>query len=81
MEFVRRDIILIAGVFLFMLGLIQVMHPIYAAIIAIVIYFGIKVYVGKSKSYLLEKTRGKCLVCGETLIDDKCKECDKSNIV
>ena len=81
MKFVRRDIILVVGVFLFMLGLIQIMHPIYAAIVAIVLYFGIKIYVGKSKRYLLEKTHGKCLVCGDTLISDKCTKCDKSNIV
>ena len=45
MLFVKRDLILLAGVFLLMLGLLPFLAPIYAVIIAIGIFFGIKLFV------------------------------------
>ena len=75
--FEKRDIILIAGVLLFMVGLIPFMPPIYAVIIAVAIYFGIKVFVGRRKKMLNEKIgEGFCVECGEKIVGKKCPNCD-----
>lgn len=77
MGFEKRDIILIAGVLLFMVGLIPFMPPIYAVIIAIAIYIGIKVFVGRRKKILAEKVgEGFCVECGEKVVNKKCPNCD-----
>jgi len=78
MGFEKRDIVLIAGVLLFMVGLIPFMAPIYAIIIALAIYFGIKVFVGRRKK-LMDKEIGEgfCAECGEKIIEKKCPYCDK----
>lgn len=48
LSFEKRDIILIAGVLFFMLGLLGVgLNPVEAIGISIAIYFGIKIFVGK----------------------------------
>ena len=68
---------MIAGVLLFMVGLIPFMPPIYAVIIAVAIYFGIKVFVGRRKKMLNEKIgEGFCVECGEKVIGKKCPNCD-----
>jgi hypothetical protein len=62
-----------------MIGLLPFTAPIYAIIIVIAIYFGIKVYVGRRKKTLLEKIpQGICAVCGDKIIDGKCPTCDKN---
>jgi len=69
---------LIVGVLFFMFGLIPFMAPIYAVIIAILIYFGIKVFVGRRKKILDKKIgEGFCIECGEQIIGKKCPNCDK----
>ena len=57
LRFEKRELILIAGILLFMVGLIPFMPPIYAILIAAGIYFGIKVIVGRRKK-ALENDRG-----------------------
>jgi type III secretory pathway component EscV len=75
--FERRDFILIAGVLLFMVGLIPFIPIIYAVIIAISIYVGIKIFVGRRKKMLDKKIgEGLCLECGEKIIGKKCPNCD-----
>ena len=60
-----------------MVGLIPFMPPIYAIIIAIAIYFGIKIFVGRRKKILDKKIgEGFCLECGEKIIGKKCPICD-----
>ena len=77
MGFEKRDIILISGVLLFIIGLIPFMQPIYAIIIGIAIYVGIKVFVGRRKKMLDEKIgEGFCVECGEKVIEKKCPNCD-----
>ena len=77
MKFQRRDILLIAGLVLFMIGLIPFMSPAYAAIIVIIMYFGIKVYVGKrTQSIQRDVGEGICMECGSSVIDKKCPICD-----
>ena len=65
MKFERRDIILIAGLLLFMIGLIPFMSPAYAVIIVILMYFGIKFYVAKRKQLMEQDVgEGMCMECG-----------------
>ncbi len=79
LKFERRDIILIAGLLLFMIGLIPFMSPAYAALIVIIMYFGIKFYVAKRRQ-LIEKDVGEgiCLECGSKIHEKKCPNCDFS---
>ncbi len=53
-RFEKRELILIAGILLFMVGLIPFMPLIYAILIAAGIYFGIKVIVGRRKKTISE---------------------------
>lgn len=56
------------------------MAPIYAALIAIVIYFGIKFYVGnRKKSIEKEMGEGICADCGSKISNQKCPNCDTVN--
>ncbi|MDC4215498.1 MAG: hypothetical protein MTZ48_01375 [Candidatus Nitrosopumilus limneticus] len=77
MKFERRDLILIAGLILVMLGLIQYLGPAYSTIIVIALYIGIKVYVGK-KRQLIEQDVGEgiCMECGSKIMNKKCPSCD-----
>ena len=80
MKFEKRDIILIFAVLFVMIGLMPFMAPIYAVIIAILVYFVVKVFVGRRKKIMLEKFgEGLCTNCGEKIINKKCPICDKSS--
>ena len=80
MKFEKRDIILIFAVLFVMIGLIPFMAPIYAVIIAILVYFGVKVFVGRRRKIILEKLgEGICANCGEKITNNKCPTCDKSS--
>jgi len=79
MGFEKRDIVLIAGVLFFMIGLLGVGLNLFASIgISIAIYFGIKIFVGRRKK-LMDKEIGEgfCAECGEKIIEKKCPYCDK----
>jgi len=78
LSFEKRDIILIAGVLFFMVGLLGVgLNPVEAIGISIAIYFGIKIFVGRRKKFLDQKIgEGFCAECGEKIIDKKCPNCD-----
>ena len=77
LKFDKRELILIAGILLFMVGLIPFMPPIYAILIATAIYFGIKVFVGRRKNtFLKDVGEGFCAQCGEKIIQKKCPKCD-----
>ena len=69
---------LILGILFLLLGLIGAgLPPIYAMIIAIVIYAGIKIYVGRRKKLIAESIgEGLCLKCGEKVVNKKCPNCD-----
>jgi hypothetical protein len=79
MKFVKRDLILLAGSFLIVLGLTPFMAPVYAVIISIGIFFGIKTFTYNRQKFL-EKNIGEgfCAQCGEQIINKKCPNCDKS---
>jgi len=71
---------LIAGIILVIIGLSPFIAPIYAAIIGILMYFGIKVYVGRKRRMIENDVgEGVCLECGFKIIDKKCPNCDLEN--
>lgn len=77
MKFEKRDILLISGLILFMIGLMPFMSPAYAAVIVILMYFGIKIYVGKrSQSILRDTGDGICMECGSKIVGKKCSNCE-----
>ena len=79
MYFEKRDAVLIAGIILVMIGLIPFMAPAYAVIIGILLYFGIKVYVGKRKQSIEKDVgEGLCMECGSKVFNKKCPNCDCS---
>ena len=54
--------------------------PIYAVSLAIVIYFGVRVFVGRRKKQIQESIgEGACAICGQRIIKNKCPNCDKIN--
>lgn len=60
-----------------MIGLMSFLAPLYAIIIAIVAYFGIKVFVGRRKKQIQKAIgEGMCAVCGARIIKNKCPNCD-----
>jgi len=63
-----------------MIGMLPFIAPIYAVGIAIAIYFGIKVFVGR-KRRTIQKSIGEgiCAVCGEKIVKNTCPNCDKTN--
>ena len=78
MSFERREILLIAGILFFLIGLVGVgLQQIYAIINSITIYIGIKVIVGRRKK-MIAKTVGEgiCIKCGEKVTNKKCPNCD-----
>ena len=80
LNFEKRDIILIAGLLFFMIGLIPFMGAIYAVLIVIVMYFGIKFYViTKRKSITKDIGEGICVDCGSKIFNQKCTNCDSVN--
>ena len=61
-----------------MIGMMAILAPLYAAIIAILVYFMIRVFVGRKKRRMeIEIGKGICAVCGKKIIEDKCPNCDK----
>ncbi len=78
MAFERRDVLLIAGILFLLLGLIGAgLPPIYALVISIVIYAGIKIFVGRRKKLIAESIgEGICVNCGEKIVNKKCPNCD-----
>ena len=79
MKFVKRDLILLAGSFLFVLGLTPFMGLVYAVMIAMGIFFVVKAFTHSREKFLEKKIgEGFCAQCGEKVINKKCPNCDKS---
>lgn len=75
----KRDLLLVGGVLFFMIGLLGAGLPlIYSVIIAVGIYVGIKVYVGK-RQMAIEKEipEGICAECGSKITGGVCTNCNK----
>ncbi len=63
-----------------MIGMMAILPPIYAVAIAILVYFGIRVFVGRRKKQLLQSLgQGVCAICGAKITDDKCPNCDAAS--
>jgi hypothetical protein len=78
LSYQKKEILLVAGVLFFMIGLLGAGLPlIYSVIIAVGIYVGIKVFVGR-RQRLIEKEipEGVCVACGAKIIDGNCPNCD-----
>jgi len=77
--FQRRDVLLIAGVLFLLIGLMGVGLPaIYAIIISIVIYFGIRIFIGRRKKMIEHDIgEGFCAKCGSKIENKKCPICDR----
>ncbi len=70
---------MIVGLLLFMIGLTPFMGLVYAVIIVVIMYFGIKVYVGKRKQSIERDVgEGICMECGSKVFNKKCPNCDHS---
>lgn len=62
-----------------MIGLLPFMAPVYAIIIAIVAYFGTRVFVGRRKKQIQKAIgEGICAICGARIIQNKCPTCDET---
>jgi len=62
-----------------MIGLIPFMAPVYAAIIVILLYFGIKLYVGKKRQSIQNDVgEGICMECGSKIFNNTCSNCNLS---
>ena len=75
----KRDLILVAGVLFFMIGLLGAGLPlIYSVIIAVGIYVGNKVYVGRRQTAITKEIpEGICAECGAKITNGMCPNCDK----
>ena len=73
----RRELILVAGVLLFMIGLLATGVPlIYSVIVAVVIYAGVKIMVGRRQLKIAkELPEGICIDCGEKIVNGTCPNC------
>ena len=79
MKFERRDMLLVVGLLLFIIGLLPFMAPVYAVVIVIIMYFAIKVFVAKRKQSIQKDVgEGICMECGSRIFDKKCPNCDSS---
>ena len=62
-----------------MLGLSPFSGIVYAAIIVIGLFFGIKIFVAKKNQSIREDVgEGICMECGSKIIDKKCPNCTES---
>ena len=79
LKFEKRDVILIVGLLLFMIGLTPFTGLAVAIIIVIIMYFGINLYVKKRKQSIENDVgEGICMECGSKVLDKKCPKCDYS---
>jgi uncharacterized membrane protein len=78
--FERRDIVLIVGITLVVLGITQYIRIEISALIGILLFFGIKVYVARKRRMIENDVgEGVCMECGFKIIDKKCPNCDLEN--
>ena len=79
LKFEKRDVILIVGLLLFMVGLTPFTGLALAMVIVVIMFFGIKLYVKKRKQSIENDVgEGICMECGSKVLDKKCPQCDYS---
>ena len=80
MGFEKREIVLIVGALFLMIGMLPFIAPVYAIIIAIAIYFSVRVFVGRRKKQIRKAMgEGMCAICGQRIVNNKCPQCDTKN--
>jgi len=80
LHFERRDIILIAGITLVVLGITQYIRLEISALIGILLFFGTKLYVQRKRQIIENDVgEGVCMECGFKIIDKKCPNCDSES--
>jgi phosphate/sulfate permease len=78
--FEKREIVLIIGILFLMIGMLPFIAPVYAIAIAVAIYFGVRVFVGRRKKQIQKAMgEGMCAVCGQRIVNNKCPQCDTKN--
>jgi phosphate/sulfate permease len=78
--FEKREIVLMVGILFLMIGMLPFIAPVYAIVIAIAIYFGVRVFVGRRKKQIQKAMgEGMCAVCGQRIVNNKCPQCDAKN--
>jgi hypothetical protein len=78
--FEKREIVLIIGILLVMIGMLPFIAPVYAIVISVSIYFGVRVFVGRRKKQIQKAVgEGICAVCGQRIVNKKCPQCDTQN--
>ena len=79
MQFERRDIVLIVGIFFVVLGITQYVPFHYSALMGIGFFFVIKLYVEQRRKSIENSVGdGICMECGSRIIQAKCPKCDYS---
>ena len=54
--------------------------PVYAVVISVAIYLGVRVFVGRRKKQIQKAIgEGMCAVCGQKIVNNKCQQCDSKN--
>ncbi len=64
-----------------MIGLLPFMAPVYAVLIVVCMYFGIKIYVGKKRQLIQNEVgvEGLCMECGSKVVNKRCLQCDEND--
>lgn len=77
----KKEVILVAGVLLFMIGLLGTGLPlIYSVIIAVGIYVGVKVFVGRRQQLITKEIpEGICAECGSKIYAGNCPNCNNDS--
>ncbi len=71
---------MIVGITLVVLGITQYIRIEISALIGILLFFGIKVYVARKRRMIENDVgEGVCMECGFKIIDKKCPNCDLEN--
>ncbi len=75
-NFEKRDAILVAGLALFAVGLTPFMAPAYAIAIVAAMFFGIKLYVVRTRQAVRRDAgEGICAECGSPVRGGRCPDC------
>ena len=79
----RREIILIVGMLFITISLVAYLGYMYGIIASLLIYFGVKFYVGMQKKRLTELAENAltyvCNVCQNKFVGKECTKCGSTN--
>ena len=62
-----------------MVGMLPFLAPVYAMLIAVGLYFGVRIFVKKRKQQIQKSVgEGVCATCGSRISQKRCPVCDSS---